>query len=188
MAWRRRPFGADRRWRGSAGKCAKDMLGLQQRAVGVDRLGFGGLRFDLCEVGVDPRQITGLIATLDFARQRARRLQATRRQAGAIARGGQRPPRLAQLAGEFQPQGGAPGADFVEAALGLGCARRFLSGQPQVGVQFDGDLAFAAIAVQLVVERADADRPRLRRQPRGQFLRRARFALAGVHCFRLRVS
>jgi hypothetical protein len=180
MPWRRRPFGADRRRRGCPGKCAKDVLGLQQRAVGVDRLGFGGLHFHLCQVGVDPRQITGLVATLDFACQRARGLQATRRQAGPIARCGQRPPRLAQRAGEFQAQGGAPGADFIEAALGLGFARRFLSGQPQVGVQLDGDLAFAAIAVQLVVERADADRPRLRRQPGGQFLRRARFALAGV--------
>jgi hypothetical protein len=68
---------------------------------------------------------------------------------------------------------------FIEAALGLGRARGFLSRQPQVGVQLDGDLAFAAIAVQLVVERADTDRPRLRRQPRGQFLRRARFCPRG---------
>jgi hypothetical protein len=72
------------------------------------------------------------------------------------------------------------GNGFVDAARRLGFTRRFLAGQPQRHRQFDLVFLLALIAVDPVVQAADADRAGLGRQSGRDILRSAGFGLAGI--------
>ena len=166
--------------RNRAGQRAQGLFRLEQRCFGLDQLGARRMHFALRQVGVDAGQFANRVAAPHIGFQCARGIETTNGQLLGIARRGQRPPGVAQFAGQLQAQGGAPAAGFIDATARLGFACRPLSRQPKRCRQLDFVFLLSLIAVEAVANTTEADRARLRRQAGSDILCGASLGLAGL--------
>ena len=90
-------------------------------------LGTRGKHLGLRQICINAGQFADRVAAPHIGFQCARGIETTNGQLLGIARRGQRPPGVAQFAGQLQAQGGAPAAGFIDATARLGFACRPLS-------------------------------------------------------------
>ena len=86
--------------RSVAGQAPIRLLGLPQRRFGINHFCFAGQALVLCEIGIDPRQFAHLETTQYIGFERACSGDPARCQIANITRGRDRPPCVADLAGD----------------------------------------------------------------------------------------